>query len=181
MPEPLPQDLAQANELVQRIIGEVNEPRICGFLPLSQAQEDAVILQVRKEFKASFARPQALMWNAPAAMAYALAAAPSRTLLQGGQFWNSLEIDLGLVVPNNDRLGFSTGYLRLCKRLGQGTIPEAGWIHAAPFIFQAGILHHWSDNLAAGIKSALRISPAPDILDEPALRKFSDLLAAIRN
>jgi hypothetical protein len=179
MPE-IPKDLAQANELIQRLIGEVNEPMICGFLPLSQAQEDAVITHVRSAAQSTFARPKRMLTIAPAAMAYALAAAPSRTLTTGGNFWKSLESDLGLNLTLNDRADFSTSYLLLCKKLGlvSGTIPECGWHVAAPFIFQAGILHHWSDNLASGIKSTLRVTPAPDVLDDVALGNFASSLGA---
>lgn len=175
----IPQTLKEANELILATLGEITEPMICGFLPLSQQQEDAVIDRVRNHLKLEAASVESLMRTAPAAGAYALATAPSRKLTDGGHFWDSLKNDLGLVVSNPARTELAERYVARCKKLGflSGTIPECGWTLAAPFIFQAGILHHWTDDLANGIRAALKTTPAPDITDDAALRVFANTLA----
>src|SRR5690606_33428098 len=44
---------------------------------------------------------------------------------------------------------------------------------AAPFIYQAGILHYWKDALASALRCTLKEIPPPDLEDPTALRRFS--------
>ena len=93
-----PTNLEEANALVLSRIGQMPEGSILGFLPLSQSEEDAV-LQVVKDVlsgERNFSM-RGLLIAAPAATAYALAVAPSRTLTTGGNFWPALATDLAVV------------------------------------------------------------------------------------
>lgn len=170
-----PTTLDEANTLVLRRIGEATEEMILGFIPFSEAEENAVLKLVRAQLhEHSENAIHYLMRIAPAATAYALAVAPSRSLKKGGNFWPALHGDLGLLIDPNRRGSISTNFRTICERLGllEGTIDEVGWVHAAPFIFQAGILHYWKNALAQGLRTTLNVIPAPDLEDEETVARF---------
>lgn len=170
-----PTTLEEANQLVLGKIGAQSESLILGFLPLSLAEEEAVLKLARHAFSQSFSSAEMLLRTAPAAIAYALAVAPGRTLTSGGNFWPSLKTDLSLEVSAPGRADLSAIFRRTCRvlRLMDGTIEEAGWVHAAPFIYQAGILHYWKDALASALRCTLKELPPPDLEDPTALQRFS--------
>lgn len=169
-------NLDEANQLILGKIGSQSESLILGFLPLSIAEEEAVLRLVRDAFRRPFASVHTLLKTAPAAVVYALAVAPGRTLTTGGQFWPALKTDLGLDLGPQDRPGFSMAFRRVCRSLGliNGTIEDAGWVHAAPFIFQAGILHYWKDALASALRCTLAHIPPPDVEDPSAILNFRE-------
>ena len=171
-------NLRTANELVLRVIGEAGDQMILGFLPLSREQEEEVLTLVRHDLDRPGASINGLLRIAPAATGYALAVAPSRTLTTGGEFWPALKLDLGLQIEVNQRAAFAAKFRSLCRKLGllAGTIEDAFWVHAAPFIYQSGILHFWTDSLATSLRSVLRRIPAPDLEDTGALQRFAGQL-----
>jgi len=175
-----PRNLPEANELVLRFIEEADEQMILGFLPLAESEEEFVLRVIREYASRPNVTALGLLRAAPAATAYAMAVAPSRTLTEGGHFWPALNNDLGLNVPSNRRSDLSAKFRLTCCRLGllDGTIEEARWIYAAPFIYQAGILHYWKDDLASGVRAALRHVPPPDIDDDLALGRFAQFLGS---
>lgn len=176
----IPTNLTEANELILRVISEADDAMVLGFLPLTLAQEDAVLEHVKKAVNASsVASITGLLRIAPAATAYALAVAPSRSLTTGGKFWPSLESDLGVFMLAPSRPVFSTQFRSSCALLGllAGTLEETGFTHAAPFIFQSGILHYWIHSLATGLRQTLRNIPAPDLESDMALTAFVTQLA----
>ena len=168
-------NLQEANQLVLGRIAEVDETMVVGFLPLTEPEEKTVLELLAEELQKPGASIERLLSLVPAAAVYGLAVAPSRTLTSGGRFWSSLRDDLGLVVGPNQRAVFSDQFRRTCRFLGllDGTIEDSGWIHAAPFIFQAGILHFWKDALASGLITTLKLHPAPDLEDTLALQRFA--------
>lgn len=170
--------LEEANQLVLGKIGNQGESLILGFLPLSLAEEEAVLRLAREALTRPFASVISLLRTAPAAMAYALAVAPGRTLTEGGRFWPALKDDLGLDVSSPSRVELAEKFRRTCRslQLMDGTIEEIAWVHAAPFIFQAGILHFWKDALATALRCTLKQVPPPDCEDSVALRRFTDEL-----
>lgn len=174
----IPQTLSEANDLILAQIANSEVPTVLGFLPLSAAQEEAILEMVKLNFKQDADNSTWLFLLYPGATAYALAAAPSRALQAGGEFWPSLVRELGIDVPTQLRQSFAHEFRRECKHLGllDGTLENAAWRYAAPFIFQSGILHYWKDDLAAGLRSLLRSRPAPDTEDPVALRDFTDAL-----
>jgi len=174
-----PSTLDEANTLVLRRIGEAPEKMILGFLPLSEAEENAVLRLVREALHLHGSSIQGLMRVAPAASAYALAVAPSRSLTEGGQFYPGLRQDLGLEIPVGSRERFAATFLSTCSRLGllTGTIEGTRFRNPAPFIFQAGILHYWKTALARGLRATLNAVPAPDLEDEETVNRFVPELA----
>ncbi len=176
----VPNDLNEANALVLRRIGEASDEMILGFLPLSDLEERAILQLVRERLEGPLGcSVQRLMQIAPAATAYALAVAPSRSLKEGGKFYPCLQEDLGLEIPIGQREAFSSIFLSTCRRLGllTGTIDGTWFRNPAPFIFQAGILHYWKDALASGLRTTLNIIPAPDLEDEETVARFVAELA----
>lgn len=171
-------NLEEANKIVLRAIAQGDNGIVLGFLPLSQTEEDSVLAVVREALPKYGNNEAALPWKYPAAVSYALAAAASKRLTSGGEFWPSLERELGLTISVPSRKSFSDRFRRICKSLGllDGTITDAGWKLAAPFIFQAGILHHWKGTLANGLRTTLKHTPAPDLEDPLALRGFATRL-----
>ncbi len=174
----IPQTLSEANDLILAQIANSEVPTVLGFLPLSAAQEEAIVGMLKCNFKRDSDNATWLFLMYPGATAYALAAAPSRALQAGGEFWPALVRELGIEVPSPKRSSFAHEFRRECQHLGllDGTLENAGWHYAAPFIFQSGILHYWKDDLAAGLRSVLRSRPAPDTEDPIALRDFTDAL-----
>ena len=72
---------------------------VLGFLPLTKTDEEAVLNAVIEDLKThSYRSITGLLRAFPAATAYALAVAPSRSLTTGGNFWPALNDDLGLDV-----------------------------------------------------------------------------------
>lgn len=181
-----PSNLEQANDLVLSRIAQVPEGSILGFLPLSQSEEDAVLDLVKNALGdlENLTSIFALLLSKPAATAYAVAVTPSRSLTTGGNFWPALEEGLNLYLDTSQRKDFSRCFRAICRRLGllDGTIDGAGWKYAAPFIFQAGILHYWKDALAQALRSTLRVTPAPDLENEEAMSRFvTDLSGRLYN
>jgi len=171
----IPQNLSEANDLILSEIAASHELTILGFLPLSAAQEDAVLKWVRAALQGDVVNVSVLLIVAPAAIAYSLAAAPSRALKTGGEFWPALVRELGVDVPGPERRRLILDFIFECRRLGllTGTLEGAGWHLAAPIIFQSGILHYWKDDLASGLRATLRNRPAPDLHDPEALSEFA--------
>jgi hypothetical protein len=165
--------LEEANQLVLGYIGRTEEPTIAGFLPLAGEEEDSVLATTRVSLLGECSIRE-LLRVAPASTVYGLAVAPSRSLTEGGMFWPALERDLGLTVTVNQREDLSIRFRKTCRLLGllDGTLEEAGFRLAAPFIFQAGISHHWKDALASALKGTLARFPAPDVDDSESLRRF---------
>lgn len=149
---------------------------VLGFLPLTKTDEEAVLNAVIEDLKThSYRSITGLLRAFPAATAYALAVAPSRSLTTGGNFWPALNDDLGLDVVATKRAELAAKFRQACSTLGliDRTIENTGWVHAAPFIFQAGILHYWKDALASALRTTLRHVPAPDLEDSLALKLYS--------
>ena len=90
--------LNEANELVLQKISISEGNSILGFLPLNRTEEESILTTVRQVYADSIGRDslQRLTTRAPAAITYALAVAPARSLSHGGQFWPALEEDLGI-------------------------------------------------------------------------------------
>jgi hypothetical protein len=112
-----PQNLEEANKLILRKIAGSDEETILGFLPLTQVEEEAVLELVRNELNR---RVNVVAWiivKAPAAMLYALAVAPGRTLTDGGKFWPALQADLGIEVNGPKRPEFADRFRRTCRQL----------------------------------------------------------------
>ncbi len=175
-----PENLQEANQLVLSKIGGEGEFLILGFLPLSEPEEEAVLRLVKEQLSPphDWGGLERLWQTAPGALTYALSVAPSRSLTSGGNFWPALESDLNLEVVVGQRSEFALRFRRVCRRLGllDGTIHDIAWIHAAPFIYQAGILHYWKDALAHGLRTTLKHYPAPDLEDPTAVAIFADRL-----
>lgn len=173
-----PLTLEEANQLILGKIGSQGESLILGFLPLSLAEEEAVLRLAREALNRPFYSVVSLLRTAPAAIAYALAVAPGRTLTEGGRFWPALKDDLALDVSVPSRAELAGAFRRICRslQLMDGTIAGTTWVHAAPFIFQAGILHCWKDALATALRTSLKQVPPPDCEDPVALRRFTDEL-----
>lgn len=181
-----PSNLEEANALVLSRIAQVPEGSILGFLPLSQTEENAVVDIVKDALSdlENLTTVFGLLLSKPAATAYAVAVTPSRSLTTGGNFWPALEEGLNLFLDTSQRKDFSNCFRAVCRRLGllDGTIGGAGWKYAAPFIFQAGILHYWKDALAQALRSTLRVTPAPDLENEEAMSRFvTDLSGRVYN
>lgn len=172
----------QANERILRSISEVEGETVLGFLPLSENEVNQVLATVKAVLAGNSSKGLigigGLLQSAPGAAAYALAVAPSRTLLEGGKFFPALKEDLGLDIPSVDRGRLTAGFERACVRLGllTGNLSGESWKNVKPFIFQAGILHYWKRPLSDGLRSTLRSHPAPDLLDDDAVGDFLDAL-----
>lgn len=172
----IPERLEEANELVLSRLAEAQDEIILGFLPMSEEEMEAIVGLIRRQVSGrQYAIIEKLFLVAPAATAYALTIAPSRSLREGGKFYPSLVEDLDLSIPQGKRKPLRERFEATCKWLGvvTGTIPDIKWKDAAPFIFQAGILHYWKDALAQGIRSTLREHPAPDLEDDEKLQHFA--------
>ncbi|MBL9153763.1 MAG: hypothetical protein JNK37_14815 [Verrucomicrobiales bacterium] len=178
-------DLNEANDLILRRISEVPEKTILGFLPLSESEQMAVIRLVREALSGSppISIGQLLRTQA-GATCYALMLARSISELPGGQFWPCVEEKLGLRLSPPEQQNVSSAFILACSRLGifEGTIENVGWVHAAPLIFQGGILHYWRHSLAEGLRRTLTVLPAPDLDDEAVVSRFvRELQARIVN
>ena len=168
--------LKEANDLVLEAISTADDGMIMGFLPMTKTDEESVLNAVIEDLSTHNCRSiTGLLRAFPAATAYALAVAPSRSLTTGGNFWPALNDDLGLDVVATQRAELAAKFRRACSKLGliDGTIENTAWVHAAPFIFQAGILHYWKDALASALRTTLRHVPAPDLEDPLALKLYS--------
>lgn len=165
-------DLNEANDLILRRIGEVPEKTILGFLPLSEAEQSAVLKVVRDSLAGPVSIRQ-LLRTRPGAATYSLMLARSISALPGGQFWPCVEEQLGLHLNPSEQHGVSDEFLFACSRLGvmEGTV-DVGWVYAAPFIFQAGILHYWKHSLADALRRTIAVLPAPDLEDPSVVGRF---------
>jgi|GEM_PF-2536433 len=172
--------LDTANTKVLHAIASVHDDIILGFLPIPEVDVNSILSAVRDAVRIRGSREIfSLLDDAPAATAYALAVAPSRTLTEGGQFWPALLEDLGLDVAVQRRQELADHFTMVCDFLGlvPGTLENTRYTIAAPFIFQAGILHYWRNPLADALRKTLRSVPAPDLEDERLVRTFVHQLA----
>lgn len=168
-------DINDANELILRRISETPGKTILGFLALSEMEQDALLSVVREALQ----RPPSisirqLLRTRPGAACYALMLARSISKLPGGQFWPCVEEQLDVRLFPADQHTVANDFQLACSRIGvlDGTIDNVGWVNAAPFIFQAGILHYWRTALADGLRRTLKVLPAPDLEDDTVVLRF---------
>ena len=167
--------LDTANTTVLHSIASLSDETILGFLPIPENDVESILASVQAAIRTrGSGEIISLLDEAPAATAYAMVVAASRTLTEGGQFWPALVNDLGLNVAVQRRQGLAEHFMMVCDFLGMvsGTLEKTRFIIAAPFIFQAGILHYWRKPLADALRQTLRSTPAPDLEDERAMRFF---------
>jgi len=166
--------LQAANELVlERISDCGDEPTILGFLPLSLDEEDQLIQNVKRAVNDSniFGR----LRTHPACTAYFLAVSTSRCTREGREFWPRLMEYTGLDLQQNaTRQKLADAFSRTCRSLDllTGSLEGASWAYAAPFFFQAGILHRWTDHIASGLKVVITQSQAPDLESQESIDHF---------
>ncbi|MDC0275418.1 hypothetical protein OAL00_00625 [Verrucomicrobiales bacterium] len=171
----LPSTIDEAHDLILQRINETREPIILGFLPLTEAEQDAILNLVRDELSKGYHTSiHRLLRTRAGAAAYAMMLARSKSELSGDQFWPCVEEQLGIQISPQDQRTVTFEFQQACRRLGalEGTVEGVAWVNAALYIFQAGILRCWSSALADGLRITLNTIPAPDIDDERTVRRF---------
>jgi hypothetical protein len=173
--------IGEANTAVLKHLAKLDESTVLGFLPVEQAEGDAILEAVRLACDGNVKRVwEILDWEAPAATVFAFAVAVSRRCIKGGECWPALDKEFGLKFDGPQTKRLADSFQKTCASLGvlEWAEESGGFRHAMPVIFQAGILHNWTDDLVAGLKSTLKRMPSPDLEDESAVRQFSDQLVA---
>jgi hypothetical protein len=169
-----PFSFKEANELVlQRISQCGDEHTILGFLPLSLDEEDQLIQTAKKALN-DYNIFGSLRTH-PACTAYFLAIATSRCTLEGRNFWPRLMEFTGLDLQQNaTRQKLADAFNRACRSLDllTGSLEDASWGYVAPFYFQAGILHRWTDHIASGLKGVITQTQAPDLESPDSIENF---------
>lgn len=166
--------LKRANELILEKISEFDLGSIIlGFLPLSMEEEDELIEAVKEGLNDHNLYGRLRVY--PAATCYFLAVATSRQCASGKEFWPKLCEFTGLELKqNNNHEKLAKAFTKTCAKLDllEGSLQGAAWVNVAPFFFQAGILHRWSEPLARALKTILAIHPAPNLEDQSEVTKF---------
>jgi hypothetical protein len=175
-----------SNQRILQVISEADGPITLGLLPLTASEAEQCINQVVASCNGRFRKLIDLMMIlTPAAAAYAIAAGASQAVTQGGAFWGPLseKLQIDLAAPH-DRERLSSCFQSTCRNLGivDPDVSEMAWVHIAPMMAQASILHSWAESLARGVQTTIRHRPLPDLNDPRSLRAFArDLATHIHN
>ena len=165
--------LKQANDLILEKISAFDEGSIIlGFLPLSIDEVNWLISEVKQNLNNE--NLYNLLRIYPAAISYFFAVTTSKECTSGKEFWKPLTDFTGLKIESNNREALAKAFSNACSRLGllEGSLKKAAWVNVAPFLFQAGILHGWSERLAKALKTVVAKYSAPDLENIVEVRTF---------
>lgn len=168
------------NRKIMQLIGQTPSARVLGLLPVDSGEQKSILELVKTLSKGSIDLLERLLQNHPAATCYAMALALSENTTTAN-FYDALEDGLGVKFPPNRRAGLSVAFDEACRTLGLAmpmakSGAEVGDKHLRPFIFQAGILHYWVEDLAKGVVDYLETNPCPDPEDDQQVEKFTRFL-----
>lgn len=174
-------NLNDANERILKLLSEAEGPITLGLLPVDEGEQEMIIELLVNESGGHSKRVISMLGSRfPAAVAYALAAAASQAVTQGGMFWPPFSQRLNVSFGNgNHREQLGTQFSIVCRKLGviDPDVSAMAWANVAPLMAQASILHCWAEALAGGMRVTLKDQPLPDLEDWESLENFARALA----
>ncbi len=164
---------------IMQLIGQSPSATILGLLPVEPSDQEGILDLVKTLSNGSIDKLLNLQSDYPAATSYAIALALSKGTTEAN-FYNALELGLGVTIHMNRRPELSMALDLACRDLGLVMPDTEEETHTdrnlRPIIFQAGILHYWVNPLAGAVLNYLERNPCPDLEDEQQIVPFAHLL-----
>jgi len=171
-------DLFKLNGLILNAIEEAGEPTLLGFLPISEADQSAILSAVRRRAAGQVERFVKSMQLAPAAIAYAIAVGVSKSRPRDGGWWQPISEAVGLSISSNQHKSVGDAFRGACTYLGLLDVMPSVHNKYIEFIkSQAGILQYWVADLVEGVRRVRENYGLPDLEDPADLAEFARRLS----